>query len=130
VATKYEKVANIRKFSSLLPLSYLCSPAHMISKKDVQYIARLARIELTEAERAKFEKELSAILEFVAKLGEVDTSAVESLSGGTELTNVLREDVPPADSGKRMADSPERLVGASPRKRDGYVEVPAVFERA
>ena len=98
----------------------------MISKKDVEHIARLARIELTPDEEGKFEKELSAILDFVAKLNEVDTSHVEPLAGGTELENVMREDVVlEAGSWKPEAD----LVEAAPRRRNGYVEAEAVFER-
>ena len=98
----------------------------MISRKDVQHIARLARIELAPDEEEKFEQELSAILDFVAKLNEVDTSHVEPLAGGTELENVMREDVVlEAECWKPGAD----LVEAAPRKREGYVEVKAVFER-
>lgn len=101
----------------------------MISRKDVEHIARLARIELSEAEKAKFEKELAGILEFVEKLNAVDTSKVEPLTGGTELMNVMREDEPSADSGERIADRAEDLIDAAPKKRGGYVEVKAVFER-
>lgn len=98
----------------------------MSLEKDVEYIARLARIELTQAEREKFGPELSAILDFVAKLEEVDTSGVGPFTGGTELENVMREDVVrEAGSWKPGAD----LVEAAPRKREGYVEVKAVFER-
>lgn len=96
----------------------------MISKKDVEHIARLARIELTEAEKTKFEQELSAILDFVAKLSDVDTSRVEPLTGGTELVNVMRE-----DKGKAQSANGKALVEYAPRKRNGYVEVEAVFER-
>ncbi len=104
-----------------------------ISRKDVQHIARLARIELSAAEKAKFEKELSAILDFVAKLNEVDTSGVEPLTGGTELMNVMRDDQVIGDRGQVIGDrgrvTGEELVEAAPRKRNGYVEVKAVFER-
>ncbi len=97
----------------------------MISRKDVQHIARLARITLTPEDEEKFEQELSAILDFVAKLGEVDTATVEPLAGGTELVNVMRED----QAGKQEARSMNQdLVEAAPRKREGYVEVEAVFE--
>lgn len=101
----------------------------MISRTNVQHIARLARIALTPDEEAQFKHELSAILDFAATLNQAGTSGVEPLTGGTELESVMREDEPPADSGKRIADSPERLVDAAPQKRDGYVEVQAVFER-
>lgn len=97
----------------------------MITRKDVEHIARLARIELTEAEKTKFEKDLSAILEFVAKLNEVDTAQVEPMAGGTVLENVVRED------DERIADGGQGigLVEAAPKHRDGHIEVKAVFER-
>ncbi len=98
----------------------------MISKKDVQHIARLARIELTPAEEKKFEKDLSDILDFVNKLSEVDTSGVEPLTGGTDLKNVMRED----NQGDKMPHSEAGgLVEAAPRHHDGFVEVKAVFNR-
>lgn len=98
----------------------------MISRKDVEHIARLCRIELSEAEKAKFENELSAILDFVAKLSGVDTTRIEPLAGGTELASVMRED----ETGKHEVGSMNQgLVEAAPRKRDGYVEVPQVFDR-
>ena len=89
-------------------------------------IARLARIELSEAEKDTFEGELSAILDFVAKLSEVDTANVEPLTGGTDLVNVMRED---GMSIPRNTESGPVLADAAPRKRSGYVEVEAVFER-
>jgi aspartyl-tRNA(Asn)/glutamyl-tRNA(Gln) amidotransferase subunit C len=109
----------------------------MISRADVEHIARLARIELTESEQKKFQQELSSILEFVAKLGEVDTSGVEppapletafltGLAGGTDLKHVMRED---AVSIPRNTETGPSLVEAAPKKRDGRVEVKAVFER-
>ena len=98
----------------------------MISKKDVQHIARLARIELTPAEEEKFEKELSSILEFVDKLNGVDTFAVRPMTGGTMLENVTREDGVRNNESRIMN---QELVEAAPTKRNGYIEVKAVFER-
>lgn len=98
----------------------------IILRKDVEHIARLGRIELTDEEKEKFEKDLSGILEFVAKLSEADTSAVEPLTGGTALENVMRDDIPEGTGNREQ--EPE-LVDAAPRKRSGYVEVEAVFER-
>lgn len=98
----------------------------VISRKDVEHIARLARIELTEAEKKKFEKDLSGILEFVAKLNEADTSAVEPLTGGTALENVMRDDIPEGTGNRERGTE---LVDAAPIKRGGHIEVEAVFER-
>lgn len=104
--------------------------ASLITKKDVQNIAKLARIELTVEEEQKYEKELSAVLEFVAKLGEVNTENAEPLTGGTVLKNVFRNDEI-REGGAVSASLPEiaaRLVNAAPEHKDGYVKVKAVFE--
>ena len=98
----------------------------MIEPGDVERIARLARIRLGAEEIERFGRELSGILAFVAELGSADTSAVEPLSGGTELRNVTRDD---ALNPQRSTANGHGLIGAAPRKRDGYVEVEAVFER-
>lgn len=97
----------------------------MITRNDVEHIARLARIELTEAEEAKFEQDLASILEFVSRLNELDTTDVKPLTGGTELVNAVREDEP----GRPDPERARRIVAAAPRTRDGYVEVKAVFQR-
>ena len=97
-----------------------------ISRKDVEHIARLARIELRPQEREQFEKELSGILEFAEKLNELDTFNVLPLSGGTALENVMREDERP---GEEPGSRKEGLVEVSPQHHDGYIEVKPVFER-
>ena len=94
-----------------------------ISRKDVEHIANLARIELTEEEKEKMEKELSVILDFVGKLNEADTSRIEPMTGGTELANITRQD----KKEKPLGDA-ESLVGASPMKEKGFVKVRAVFD--
>lgn len=99
-----------------------------ISSKDVEHIARLARIELTEAELQKFEKELGAILDFVAQLKKVDTSNILPLAGGllegalALLENETRQDEEIAPLG-----NPAELVNAAPKKEEGWIEVKAVF---
>lgn len=99
----------------------------MITRKDVEHVARLARVALTEAEAAAFEGELAAILDFAAKLDKAGTESVAPLTGGTSLENVMRPDEiqKPEEQNERGA----HVLQAAPRKRDSYVEVPAVFER-
>ncbi|KKU52206.1 MAG: hypothetical protein A3H69_03050 [Candidatus Sungbacteria bacterium RIFCSPLOWO2_02_FULL_47_9] len=98
-----------------------------ISKKDVEYIAHLARIELTAAEAAKFEGELSSVLDFVGKLNEVDTKDVMPLTGGTNLANIMREDLAKEDDHEKLERS-ARLVSSSPAHTEGYIKVKAVFD--
>ncbi len=62
-------------------------------KIDVGHTAKLTSLPLTEEEKKKFEKQLSSILDYVNKLGEVDTKDVEPTSQVTGLENVTREDV-------------------------------------
>jgi aspartyl-tRNA(Asn)/glutamyl-tRNA(Gln) amidotransferase subunit C len=64
----------------------------MISKEEVEHIAKLARLGLTEKEIGKFQKELSLILDYVEKLKEVDVSKVEPTSHLLRVENVMRKD--------------------------------------
>mgnify|MGYP001562654841 CR=1 FL=1 len=95
-----------------------------IFRKDVEHIAHLARIELDEEEKIKFEKELSAILQFVEKLNEVDTAGVEPMTGGTNLENIMRAD---EQTEKNLERKTMELIEAAPNKKDRWVKVKAVF---
>lgn len=64
----------------------------MISKSDVEKIAVLAKLSLTEEERVRYQKELSDILQFVEKLDNLDLENVEVTSHAVEVVNVFRED--------------------------------------
>lgn len=82
----------------------------MIDGKDVEHVARLARLALGPAELARMQAELSAILQYVAKLEELDVSGVEPTSHAVPLVNVMREDeagpcLPQADA---LANAPDR----------------------
>jgi aspartyl-tRNA(Asn)/glutamyl-tRNA(Gln) amidotransferase subunit C len=64
-----------------------------ITPEQVRHVAKLARLALTEDELARFGPQLESILEYVAKIGELDVSGVEPMAHALPLTNVLREDV-------------------------------------
>ena len=64
----------------------------MISKKEVQHIAKLARLGLTEKEIVKFQQELSSILDYAEKLKKIDVVKVEATSHPLAVENVTRED--------------------------------------
>lgn len=64
-----------------------------ISVEEVQSVAMLARLGLTEKEAEKFAAELSVILDYVKQLREIDTGAVEPTHQVTRLSNAVREDV-------------------------------------
>lgn len=89
---------------------------------DIKYFAKLARIKLTGEEEKRFTKDLGEILGHFKQLQEVDTSEVEPMTGGTELRNVFREDVP--QEGRLERTGAEQF----PEKKDDFLKVPKVFE--
>lgn len=61
-------------------------------KINISHVAKLANLTLTEEEKVRFETQLSSVLDYIARLNEVDTNDVEETSQVTGLENVLRED--------------------------------------
>lgn len=94
-----------------------------LSKKEVEHIASLARLRLTDAEKDKYSQELSKILDYMDKLQAVDTAAVEPTSQVTGLTNVMREDV------IEEFDDASGILEASPDRQNGFFQVPKILEK-
>ena len=94
-----------------------------LTKEQVNHIAKLARLGLSDKERRKFQKELSAILEFVEKLNKVKTDKVEPTAQVTGLENVSRQDKGRAKSKRER----EKLLELAPETKDDYVKVKAVL---
>lgn len=93
-----------------------------VSIKDVEYVAKLARLEFSEKEKVKFTEELNSILKYVEKLSEVDTSGVEPAIGAYPMYNALREDE------TRPSLDREEILKNAPDKQDGYFKVPKVID--
>ena len=94
----------------------------MISKQEVQHIARLARLGLTDKEIEKYQKELSSILDYVEKLKEVDISGIEPTSHSIKVENVMRED---EAKGKSAGN---KLIDLAPDKKDKYLKVKPILK--
>ena len=94
-----------------------------ITAKDVEYIAGLARINLGENDSEKYQKELSAILDFVSQLSEINTEKIEPISQITGLENVLRED--------EITNVPntEKLLENAPEKEETSFRVNKVIDK-
>jgi len=84
-----------------------------ITREEVLHVARLARLELTEDEVERFTEQLSAILEAVAKVSELDLSEVEPTAHPLDVINVWADDEPrpclPLDDA--LANAPDREAG-------------------
>jgi len=80
---------------------------------DVSYVAHLARMHLSDAEKQKISAQLKDILAYVAKLNELDVSKVEPTAHATPLSNILRKDEvqPSIDPAKILANAPEQARG-------------------
>jgi len=83
----------------------------MISSKEVEYVAHLARLEITDQERDKFTAQLNDILCHIDKLNELDTRNVEPMSHAMAVTNAFREDEVLASIGTAatLANAPDTL---------------------
>ncbi len=88
---------------------------------DVEAVAALARLELREDEKRSLRDQLSVILDNIAILNRVDTSAILPTAQVIPLANVLRPDI----VGKSLA--PEVALANAPRQADGFFEVSAVL---
>lgn len=93
-----------------------------ISKEQVQHVAELARLSLTEEETETFSQQLSEILNFAEKLNELDTEHVEPTSHVLPIQNVLRDD------DERPSWPRDKVLSNAPDTQDGQVRVPVVFE--
>ena len=84
--------------------------AKKIDQEQVKKVAKLSRLELTEAEIEEFTGQLSAILDYVEKMNELDTTDVEPLAHCLPISNVLREDCAKESLGteKALANAPQR----------------------
>ncbi|MFH1412961.1 MAG: Asp-tRNA(Asn)/Glu-tRNA(Gln) amidotransferase subunit GatC [bacterium] len=97
-----------------------------MDKLEIQHIAKLSRIALTEKEAKKYEAELARILGYVKKLQDINTDGVATCDGGTQdLENIWRN-----DSEKLKINSEklsEDLVNMAPEKYNGQVRVKKIL---
>jgi len=92
-----------------------------ISLEDVEYVAGLAKLELSAEEKIKFQKELDKVIKYIDQLNELDTKNVPVMSHVIPIQNVLREDkvLPSLSREKALANAPKR--------KDGFFKVPKVI---
>ncbi len=95
-----------------------------LSKQEISHIAKLARLELTDAELEKYGGQLSAVLNYIDQLKEVDVKGVEPMAQASCLENVLRED---EIKNWDEQEIEEALAGA-PEMEDGFIKVKRVIE--
>ncbi|WP_256761251.1 Asp-tRNA(Asn)/Glu-tRNA(Gln) amidotransferase subunit GatC [Cohnella sp. WQ 127256] len=93
-----------------------------ITIKDVEHVANLARLELSEVEKEQFAGQLNAILKYAEKLNQLDTDGITPTSHVLPLANVMREDI------VKPSWPIEKVLLNAPEEEDGQFKVPAVLE--
>ena len=93
-----------------------------ITKQDVEKIAKLARLEMNEAEKEAFSRQLSTILSYVRQIENLDTAGVEPTTTVLDQVNVFRPD-------KSRAGLPqEQALANAPASEQGHFQVPRILE--
>lgn len=95
--------------------------ANIISDETIEYVGILAKLELSEQEKEKAKSDMGRMLDYIDKLGELDTSSVEPMSHVFPVENVFREDV------VTNTDTREDLLKNAPQQKDGMFMVPRTF---
>jgi aspartyl-tRNA(Asn)/glutamyl-tRNA(Gln) amidotransferase subunit C len=93
-----------------------------LTAREVQWVAHLARLQLTEAELQTMTRQLSAIVDYVDQLKQVNTDGVEPMAHALAVHNVFRDDE--AASSLPVGDA----LANAPQRRGDFYSVPAVLE--
>lgn len=93
-----------------------------ITDETVDYVAALAKLHLTEEQKAKAKIDLESILSYMDHMNELNTDDIEPMSHAFPITNVYREDV------VTNGDNREELLANAPAKKDGCFLVPKTVE--
>jgi aspartyl-tRNA(Asn)/glutamyl-tRNA(Gln) amidotransferase subunit C len=93
-----------------------------ISLADVEHVARLARLALSDDEKERMRQQLDRILGYIAKLNELDTEGVEPTTHAIRMVNVMREDEVQASF------PPEAMLANAPERAGEFFRVPRIIE--
>lgn len=96
----------------------------MITKEEVQHIAKLARLNMDEEEKEKFTKELSSILNYVEKLKKVNVDKIKPTSHPFDIENVKRRDI----FQKSEEGISQKIIKAAPVQSENYIKVKTILK--
>jgi aspartyl-tRNA(Asn)/glutamyl-tRNA(Gln) amidotransferase subunit C len=99
----------------------MTQPKTHLSIEDVEHVAALARLGLSDEEKVRMSQQLSSILDHISVLNQLDTSAIPPTAQVIELANIMRPDE------VRPSLPREAILRNAPREVDGYIAVQAVL---
>ena len=94
-----------------------------VNKEQIEHLALLARLDVTENEKKKYAEQISAILDYIEQLRAIDTAGIEPLAQVFELENVVRADEP------RIIFSQGKVMAAAPETEAKQIKVKTVLEK-
>lgn len=95
--------------------------ANIISDETIEYVGILAKLELSQDEREQAKADMGRMIDYIDKLGELDTTGVEPMSHVFPVQNVFREDVVTNN------DMREQMLLNAPEEKEGMFVVPKTF---
>lgn len=96
--------------------------SNKISDEIIEYAGILAKLELSEDEKADAKKDMGRMLDYIDKLGELDTSGVEPMSHIFPINNVFRDDI------VTNSDERDTILKNAPEYKEGAFKVPKTIE--
>ena len=96
--------------------------ANIISDETIEYVGILSKLALSQEEKEQAKKDMGSMLDYIDKLGELDTSAVEPMSHVFSMNNVFRQDVVTNGEGR------EDMLKNAPEQKEGAFKVPKTVE--
>ena len=91
-------------------------------KMEIEKVARLARLELSEEEKVTFGNQLEQILAYMEQLNQLDTTGVEPTSHAIPIHNAFRQDE------MKSSFRQEEVLGIAPEEESGHFKVPRIIE--
>jgi len=96
----------------------------MFTEKDLEHIAWLSRLELSQEDKNKYAPKLNSVLDYFGELDEVDTEGIEPTYHVLQLSNIFRED---EISVPTKSLSQEEALSNAPKKQDGFFKAPRMM---
>jgi len=95
--------------------------SQQLTDQQVQHVAKLSRLRLSDAQVHHFAGQLSRVLDYISKLGELNVEGVEPMAHPFDVTNVLREDV------EQQGLTTQAALANAPKQMEPFFEVPKVI---
>ena len=96
--------------------------ANVIDDATIEYVGILAKLELSDEEKEQAKKDMASMLDYIDKLGELDTTGIEPMSHVFPVENVMREDV------VTNGDGSEETLASAPERHDTSFVVPKTVD--